>query len=93
MVKVANEIGCKPVHVALNWVRKRGKTIIPVVGARNAAQVQENLDSLDFDLNENQMKELNEVSEIELGFPHDFLQQEGVEKVLYGGLKDKVQRP
>jgi aryl-alcohol dehydrogenase-like predicted oxidoreductase len=93
VVEIAKEVGCEPVQVAVNWVRKRGKVIIPIVGARNASQILQSLNALAFDLSEEQMNHLNEVSKIDLGFPHDFLQQEGVEKVLFGGLKNKIELP
>lgn len=90
VVDIASEIGCEPAHVAVNWVKKKGPVLIPIVGARNTQQLQQNITSLDFDLTKEQMKKLDEVSAFELGFPHDFLKQEGVETVLFGGLKSKI---
>jgi hypothetical protein len=40
---------------------------------------------VDFELSDKQMQRLNEISRIELGFPHDFLASEFVQNVLYGG--------
>lgn len=37
------------------------------------------------------MDQLNEVSKIELPFPHKFLQEKGVQDVLFGGIKDQMQ--
>lgn len=90
VVDIAEEIGCSPAHVAVNWVKQKGKVSIPIVGARNNAQLMQNLDSLKFPLTEAHMARLNEVSAFDLGFPHDFLKQEGVETVLFGGLKGKI---
>ena len=36
---VAAEIARTPAQVAINWVRQRGRNIIPIVGARTAAQM------------------------------------------------------
>ena len=49
--KIANEIGCTPGQIALNWIRQQQKgrnRIIPIVGARNAYQIKENLECLSF---------------------------------------------
>lgn len=71
---VAQEVGSTSAQVALNWLRQRA--VIPIVGARKHAQVQDNLNCLNFTLSIDQIEKLNHVSQIELGFPHDFLQQE-----------------
>lgn len=47
--------------------------IIPIIGARKESHVKDNLACLEFQLTSEQMKILNEVSKIELGYPHDFL--------------------
>jgi len=36
------------------------------------------------------MNALNEVSAIEMGFPHDFLAGEGVNQVLFGGTRPNI---
>jgi aryl-alcohol dehydrogenase-like predicted oxidoreductase len=71
---IAQQIGRTSSQVALNWVRqqKRG-VIIPIFGARTLAQAQDNLGALDFTLTDEQLSKLDEVSKIELGFPHDFI--------------------
>lgn len=90
VVDIAAEIGCEPAHVAVNWVKKKAPVMIPIVGARNSTQLQQNIDTLKYELSEEQMQRLNEVSAFDLGFPHDFLQQDGVNTVLFGGLKSKI---
>ncbi len=91
VVSIANEIGCSAGNVALNWVRKQKGTIIPIVGARKEDQIKDNLNCLNFDLTAEQMNRLNEVSKIDLGFPHDFLLSDVVKEVVFGGTKDKIQ--
>ena len=91
VVAIAKEIGCTAGNVALNWVRKQKGTIIPIVGARKEEQIKDNLNCLNFDLTEEQLNRLNEVSKIDLGFPHDFLSSDVVKEVVFGGTKDKIQ--
>ncbi|KAB8314607.1 aldo/keto reductase [Tolypothrix campylonemoides VB511288] len=71
VVQVAEEIGHKPSQVAINWVRSKG--VIPILGATKLSQIQDNLACLDFQLSPEHIQKLDEVSKIELGFPHDFL--------------------
>jgi aryl-alcohol dehydrogenase-like predicted oxidoreductase len=91
--KIANEIGRSAAQVALNWVRQqniigpawKNKKIIPIIGARIESQIEDNLGCLEFELTSEQMQRLNEVSKIELGFPHDFLNSEMIKDIIYGG--------
>ena len=91
VIKIAKEIGRSPAQVALNWVRQQNTSnkllskIIPIIGARNTRHLDDNLACLEFELLEEHMKRLDEVSRIELGFPHDFLTSEFVRNVIYGG--------
>ena len=36
------------------------------------------------------MDRLDEVSRIELGFPHDFVLRPGAQKMIYGGMVDRI---
>jgi aryl-alcohol dehydrogenase-like predicted oxidoreductase len=82
---IANEIGCSPAQVAINWIRQQKGVIIPIIGARKVSQIKDNLGCLDFELTREQLKRLDEKSRIELGFPHDFLASEFIQNILYGG--------
>lgn len=85
---VAAEIGCRPAHVALNWLRRHG--VIPVIGARTSAQIRENLACFDFELSEEQVRRLDDVSKIKLGYPHDFLASGIVKKFTYGEMREVI---
>jgi len=74
-MKVADEIGCTPAQVALAWVRGGEGVIVPLVGAKTVTQLEENLGCLDVHLDEGQRRRLDDASHIDLGFPHDFLEQ------------------
>ena len=85
VTKVAEEIGHTPSQVALAWLRHQNGVIIPIVGARKLTQFQDNLACLDVSLSPEHLQRLNEVSQIELGFPHDFLQNDTIRDRLFGG--------
>ncbi len=90
LVDIARGIGRSPAQVALNWVRSKPGVMIPIVGARASEQLKDNLGCLDFKLSEEQMKELDEISAFELGFPHDFLQSEVPRDLVYGGTFEQI---
>jgi len=81
---VADEIGASSTQVALAWVMGRGYGLVPIVGARTVDQLADTLGAGAVHLSEAQRARLDEASGIELGFPHDFLRTEHVQKVLHG---------
>jgi aryl-alcohol dehydrogenase-like predicted oxidoreductase len=89
VVAMARELGKTPNQVALNWVRQQQELaqIIPLVGARTVAQLEENLGCLEFELSAEQLERLNNASPVSLGFPHDFLSSEGVKPYIYGEME------
>jgi len=82
-VKIAQEIGCTPAQLAIAWVKAQYQQIIPIVGARRLEQLKDNLESLNLQIPQEAMQKLNEVSQIELGFPHDFLKRQVVKDFLF----------
>lgn len=90
VVSIAKDIGCTPSNVAINWIRQRGKNIIPIIGARNLKQLNDNLDCLKVNLLPEQVAALNECSTVKLGFPHEFLQSDNVKKLLFGENHSKL---
>ncbi|MBI5029826.1 MAG: aldo/keto reductase [Chloroflexi bacterium] len=90
VIKVADEIGSTPSQVAFNWVRQQPGVVIPIIGARTLAQAQDNLKCVAFALSDAQMKRLDDVSKIELGFPHDFLASDEIKDLVFGGTYDQI---
>ncbi|MDR3633231.1 MAG: aldo/keto reductase [Isosphaeraceae bacterium] len=88
--KVAQEVGRSPAQVALAWLRHRPTPVIPIIGARRLDQFQDNLACLDLKLDASQVKRLDVASQVELGFPHDFYEQDLVKGIVYGGFRDKL---
>ncbi len=76
----ARRLGVSAAQVALAWVRQQSGShpIVPIIGARTPAQLDDNLKCLEVVLDEEALRSLEEVSRIELGFPHDFLQLDQV---------------
>lgn len=81
--EVAAQAGCSSAQVALSWLLHQGT--IPIVGACKATQVKDNLDCVNVKLSEQQLIQLDQASQIELGFPHDFFNQEMPQSFIFGG--------
>jgi aryl-alcohol dehydrogenase-like predicted oxidoreductase len=81
---IAKKRGVSAAQVAINWARQQKGVIIPIIGARKEEQIKDNLKCLDFELNPDELDALDEVSKIDLGFPHEFLHSESIIKVLFG---------
>jgi aryl-alcohol dehydrogenase-like predicted oxidoreductase len=73
VMSVAAEAGRTPAQVALAWLLHQPGSVIPIVGARRVAQLDDNLGCLDVELTAGQLERLDEASRVELGFPHDFI--------------------
>ena len=86
--RIAKSIDCSPAQVALNWIRQ--KKCIPILGVRTAEQIKENLDCLEFTLSEEDIQKLDEISTIELGYPHDFLNSPFIKKVAFDSTSKKL---
>ena len=82
--RIAREVGRSPAQVAINWVRQQPGNIIPILGCRTLAQLQDNLCCLDFQLNAAQMDELSQLADFKLGFPLAFLRSEHVGNMIFG---------
>lgn len=89
---VAMELGRTPAQVGLAWTLKNPSVTAPVVGARTPAQLEDNLDALEVDFTASQLARLDEVSEIQLGFPHDLLASDHIRTVTAGDLKIENRR-
>ena len=92
VVAIANEVGRSPAQVALTWLRQQPGSIIPIIGSRKVQQVQDNLACLEFELTPAQLQQLDEISAIELGFPHEFMKSDMVQDFGFGGSLKLIDR-
>ena len=84
IVAVAEEVGATPAQVAIAWVRAQPWRIVPIVGARTAAQLRENLGALDVELATAQLERLDAAGDFRTGFPREFLESEHVRGLIFG---------
>lgn len=72
---IAQELNAIPVQVAIAWLRykvaRSSTSLIPILGSRTLAQLNDTLLALDITLSDEQAARLDEVSAIALGTPHE----------------------
>lgn len=91
LITMAEELGCTPSQIAINWVRQRSSQVIPILGARSEKQLRDNLGCLGFDLDHQQLDRLDKASPIDLGFPHSFLNSDHVRGLIFGKTFDLIE--
>jgi aryl-alcohol dehydrogenase-like predicted oxidoreductase len=86
VAELAGEIGRSPAQVAIGWIRARRDRaqIIPILGARTVDQLDVALGVLEFELTDDQVRRLDDVAPIDLGFPHSFLASDHVRGLIFG---------
>jgi len=90
VVKVAGEVGRSPAQVALAWLNQRPIPIISIIGARRLDQFRDNLASIDLRLDPAQVGRLDAVSQVELGFPHEFYDRDMVKALVFGEFRHLI---
>jgi aryl-alcohol dehydrogenase-like predicted oxidoreductase len=83
--KVADDLGATSAQVATAWVMAQDtRRHFPILGARKVSQIEDTMRAASLELSDEHLAALDEVSRIELGFPHQFLASNGVQGLLYG---------
>ena len=73
LIEVSGMCGKSPSQVALNWLLQQPGVTAPVIGARTPAQLEDNLGSVGWSLNAEQIAKLNAASDIPLPSPYNFI--------------------
>jgi aryl-alcohol dehydrogenase-like predicted oxidoreductase len=82
---VASELEATTAQVAIAWLlARRRPSIVPILGARSAKQLAENLAAVDVRLTQNHIDRIDVAGEAQLGFPRSFLESEDVRLLIYG---------
>ncbi|WP_232660585.1 aldo/keto reductase [Pseudonocardia sp. TRM90224] len=69
VAEVAAELGTTSAAVSLAWLRGRGQSVVPIIGARRLDHLEANLAGLDVALTAEQLRRLDEVSAPDLNYP------------------------
>ncbi|MEQ7011344.1 aldo/keto reductase [Actinopolymorpha sp. B17G11] len=71
VLEVAGELGVTASQVAIGWLLTRSPAMHPIIGARNASQLEDNLGALDVTLPTDVLDRLDSVVDFDLGYPTD----------------------
>jgi len=95
VLAIAGELGATPGQVAIAWLRHRtarsSTALIPILGANNRAQLDDNLGALAVRLSEAQAAHLTDVSTVALGFPYETLAPGGFGLRIAGGREELLE--
>ncbi len=75
--EISEERGNSCAQIALAWILVQPGITGPIIGARTMKQLKENLGCIDLKLTSEELKALNEVSQIEEGYPYRFIRDFG----------------
>jgi diketogulonate reductase-like aldo/keto reductase len=81
-----------PAQLAIAWILKKDPSMIPIIGATSTQQLDDNAGKLDFSIPDEFMQQLDQVSAIELGYPHDYLNSEQTRGVVSGNMWNRIQK-
>ena len=90
---VARECGATPAQVSIAWAlaRRPEVNLIPILGARTAKQLEENLAALRVKLNPEMLRQLDDSTGFQLGFPRTFLADEEVVGLIFGETRELIE--
>lgn len=71
--KIAIRKGTVMTSVALAYLMHKAPYVYPIVGGRKLEHLKANVEALSLALNEEDMKEIEDISDFEIGFPQNFL--------------------
>ena len=73
--EIAQETGRSYAQIALNWLLHQPAVVAPILGARTLEQLEDNLGATGWQLSEEQVHRLSEVSALEAIYPYRFIQR------------------
>lgn len=91
LIAIADEIGANPGQIAIAWVSAKG--VLPVIGPRTRAQLDDNLASANLKLSSDNIRRLDEITAVPLGYPHELNAAPEQRAVMTGNRWDQIDLP
>ncbi|NND47043.1 MAG: aldo/keto reductase [Woeseiaceae bacterium] len=83
--EMAATLGCTAAQLALAWVRQRpGCSVIPMLGARTLAQLDDNLGCLGVELTDEQISQLDALSPVPVTYPASLFKTPFFRRMMHG---------
>ncbi|MDJ0929470.1 MAG: aldo/keto reductase [Gammaproteobacteria bacterium] len=93
LTAVAADLDCSPAQLALAWLRQRGEgRVVPIIGARNAAQLADNLGAVQLELPAETIAQLDELTAPEWRYPRTLLDGEFFQQMMFGAQRAQRRR-
>ena len=73
--KISEQTGRSYAQIALNWLLRQPGVTAPIIGARNMAQLEDNLGATGWQLNWEQTEQLSTASSLEDVYPYRFIRE------------------
>lgn len=89
--EIAAETGLTSSQIALGALRQLGRhpRVQPIIGASSVEQLHANMGCLDVLLTDDQIARLDKASQVDLGFPHEFLSSPIIAQLTTGNNADR----
>jgi len=93
IAELAHETEATPAQVSIAWAlsRRPEVNLIPILGARTAKQLEENLGVLNVSLSAELVRKLDDSSGFQVGFPRSFLADEEVVGLIFGETRGLIE--
>ncbi len=91
VIAIAAECGVTPGEVAIAWVAAKG--VLPIIGPRSLAQLENNLAAAKLVLTPEQIARLDDVSRLPPVFPYTIIHDPGARQRSAGGKLDRIDLP
>ncbi|HEU4407840.1 MAG TPA: aldo/keto reductase [Polyangiaceae bacterium] len=88
--RIADELGATSSQVAVAWVLSRGYRYVPIVGARKPEQIIDVMGAAELKLPAEARRQLDELTAVDLGFPHEFLRSDHIKDMSKGEVRAKI---
>src|SRR3984893_5415706 len=86
-MQIVDEVKKSPSQVALAWLLSRSTVTSVLLGASKLEQLENNLGSLNTHLSPDQIKRLNDISRLAMGYPHEHLANPTIQQHISGGVE------
>ncbi len=91
--RISRERGVKTGHIALAWIRQKHDrqtlSTVTILGAKTVAQLKDNIDSLAVTLTDTELEQLNEISLVSPGSPHEVIAVS--QQMIFGSASGQVE--
>ena len=92
LLDVAREANCSPAQAALNWVATQPGVTSTIIGANKLSQLQDNLAAIEFSIDPDLRKRLDEASALPPQHPYTFFEP-FLQGLIHGGASVRAWQP